>query len=65
MSEHRKTRSHAPRMAARQYVTTGVTGAAMVGIGVLLAAPPGAPAPTTAEVKLASTGSMFPLDSLD
>ena len=33
----------------------------MVGIGVLLAAPPGAPAPTTVEVKLASTESMFPL----
>ena len=37
----------------------------MVGIGVLLAAPPGAPAPTTAEVKLASTESMFPLSPLD
>ena len=65
MSEHRKTRSHAPRMAARQYVTTGVTGAAMVGIGVLLAAPPGAPAPTTAEVEARHpTESMFPLSPL-
>src|SRR5690349_1180280 len=48
-----------PRMSARQYVATGVGGAAMVGVGVLLAAPPGAPAPTPA-VQLASFGS--PLD---
>ena len=65
MYNHRKTTSRAPGMSARQYVTTGVTGAAMFGIGVLLAAPPGAPAPTIAEVKLASTESMFPLSPLD
>ena len=65
MYNHRKTTSRVPGMSARQYVTTGVTGAAMVGIGVLLAAPPGAPAPTTAEVKLASTESMFPLAPLE
>ena len=37
----------------------------MVGIGVLLAAPPGAPAPVTVEVQLASTESMFPLGPPD
>ena len=55
MSKHSKPRSRTPGMAARQYVSAGVTAAAMVGIGVLLATAPGAPAPTTAEVKLAST----------
>src|SRR6478735_6602485 len=52
-------------MSGCQYVTTGVTGAAMVGLGVLLAVPPGTPAPTTAEVQLTSTESMFPLAPLD
>ena len=33
----------------------------MVGIGVLLAAPPGAPAPTIPAIQLASTGSALPL----
>ena len=37
----------------------------MAGLGVLLAVPPGTPAPTTAEVQLASTESMFPLAPLD
>ena len=37
----------------------------MVWIGVLLAAPPGAPGPTTAEVKLVSTESIFPLGPPD
>ena len=37
----------------------------MVGLGVLLTIPPGTPAPTTAEVQLASTESMFPLAPLD
>ena len=37
----------------------------MAGLGVLLAVAPGAPAPTTAEVQLASTESMFPLAPLD
>ena len=65
VSKHRKTRSRGSGMSARQYVTTGVTGAAMVGIGVLLAAPPGAPAPTTAAIQLASTESVLPLSPLD
>ena len=33
----------------------------MVGIGVLLTAPPGAPAPTTGAIQLASTESALPL----
>ena len=37
----------------------------MVGLGVLLTVPPDTPASTTTEVKLASTGSMFPLAPLD
>ena len=61
MSKHRKTESRAPRMSARQYVTTGVGGAAMFGVGLLLATPPGAPAPFTADVQLASTERMLPL----
>ena len=63
MSKHSKPRSRTPGMAARQYVSAGVTAAAMVGTGVLLATAPGAPAPTTAEVKLASTE--IPLGPLD
>src|SRR5690349_20006258 len=60
LSKNCKTESRAPRMSARQYVATGVTGAAMVGIGVLLAAPPGAPTPATMDVKLVNTESALP-----
>src|SRR5689334_3917325 len=69
MSKHRKT-IHSPRMSARQYVATTVGGAAMVGVGILLASPPGASGPVTAspEVQLASFGSTLapvPLDAAD
>ena len=37
----------------------------MVGLGVLLAYPPGAPAPTTRDVQLTSTGFAFPLAPSD
>ena len=67
MSKHRNNTSRSSRMSACQYVTTGVGGAAMVGVGVLLAAPPGAVAPTPAApaVQLASTDSPLPLDAQD
>ena len=61
MSKHRDTRRAAPHVTPRQYITTGLGGAAMLGVGVLLAAPPGAPAPTTATpaVRLASFDSVL------
>jgi hypothetical protein len=63
VSKHRKTRSRVPLMWARQNVTTGVGGAAVVGVGLLLAAPPGAPAPATADVQLAFTDfALRPVD---
>ncbi len=37
----------------------------MVGVGLLLAAPPGAPAPITADVQLASTERILPLGPVD
>src|SRR6185369_11547927 len=40
-------------------------GAAMVGIGLLLAAPPGAPAPVIADVQLVNTERMLPLGPQD
>ena len=52
MSKQRKTAS---AMSVCQYLAAGVTGTAMVGVGVLLTVPPDKPAPTTAEVKLANT----------
>ena len=52
MSKQRKTAS---AMSVCQYLAAGVTGTAMVGLGVLLTVPPDKPAPTTAEVKLATT----------
>ena len=52
-------------MSVRQYLSAGVTGAAMVGAGALLIAAPGAPAPTTAQVKLASTGFALPQAPID
>ena len=42
MSTHGKC---GPRTSARQYLATGIGGAALVGIGVLLASPPGTPTP--------------------
>src|SRR6185503_11720576 len=65
LSIHRKSKSGGPRMSAREYVATGVTGAAMVGIGLLLAAPPGAPAPVIADVQLVNTERMLPLGPQD
>src|SRR5262245_1883433 len=58
MSKHRKTK-RTPRTSA--YVTTGVGGAAMLGVGVLLTTAPGAPAPPTAspDVQLASFDSLL------
>jgi hypothetical protein len=47
-SKHSKTGSRRPLTSIRPHVTTGVAGAAMVGAGILLAAPPGAPAATAA-----------------
>ena len=52
MSKQRKTAS---AMSVCQYLAAGVTGTAMVGLGVLLTVPPDKPAPTSAEVKLANT----------
>ncbi len=52
MSKQRKTAS---AMSVCQYLAAGVTGTAMVGLGVLLTVPPDKPAPTTAEVNLANT----------
>ena len=60
MSQHRNA-GRTPRMSARQYMTTAFGGAAMLGVGVLLASSPGAPAPTTAAVELASTDLPLPL----
>ena len=60
VSKQSKNTSRAYKMSARQYLSAGVTGAAMVGAGALLIAAPGAPAPTTAQVKLASTGFALP-----
>jgi hypothetical protein len=57
MSQHRKT-GRTARVSARQYVTTGVGGAAVVGVGVLLAAPPGAVVPST--VSDATTAPTLP-----
>src|SRR5262245_16073046 len=61
MSKHRKTNSRTPRTSARTYVTTGVGGAAMVGVGAFLASPPGAPPPVTASpaVHLGSFDSLL------
>jgi hypothetical protein len=60
MSHHRNA-SRTPRMSARHYVTVGVGGAAMVGVGVLLASPPGVPGPVTAAVRSASVDAVVPL----
>ena len=60
MSQHRNA-GRTPRMSARQYMTTAFGGAAILGVGVLLASSPGAPAPTTAAVELASTDLPLPL----
>jgi hypothetical protein len=48
-----------PRVSARQYMTTGVSGAALIGVGVLLSAHPGAPTESTRAVQLASFGSLW------
>ena len=53
------------RPSARQYLAAGVTGSAMVGIGVLLACPPGAPSPTTADIQLATWGTPLPLTPVE
>ena len=59
MSKHSKTGSRRPLTPIRPHVTTGVAGAAMVGAGILLAAPPGAPAATAAAgVELTSLDSV-------
>ncbi len=60
MSKQSKNTSRAPKMSVRQYLSAGVMGAGMVGAGALLIAAPGAPAPITAQVKLASTGFTLP-----
>ena len=44
MSRHRK-KTRARHGAARQVAAAGLGGAAMIGVGVLLAIPPGTPAP--------------------
>lgn len=59
MSRHSKTGSRRPLTSIRPHVTSGVAGAAMVGAGILLAAPPGAPAATAAAgVELTSLDSV-------
>ncbi|WP_179474151.1 hypothetical protein [Mycolicibacterium vinylchloridicum] len=58
MSKHRKTQ-RTPRISARRFAATGVGGAAVVGVAVLLAVPPGGPTHTVAarDVQLTSFGS--------
>ena len=65
MAKHRKTKTRARRQQARQYVTTGVGGAAMFGVGVLLATAPDAPPAGTPapEVTLVSFESVLPPQS--
>jgi hypothetical protein len=58
MSKHHEI-GRTPRVSARQYITTGISGAALVGVGVLLATDPGAPTEATPEVQLASFGSLL------
>ena len=67
MSKQREIFAKTPRLSARDYVTMGVGGAAMVGVGLLLATPPAAPAPsaTAPAVRLASTDSPLPLAPQD
>jgi hypothetical protein len=50
-----KQRKKASAMSVCQFLAAGATGTAMVGLGVLLTVPPDKPAPTTAEVNLATT----------
>jgi hypothetical protein len=58
MSKHREI-GRTPRTSARQYMATGISGAALIGVGVLLAAHPGTPTDAAPEVQLASFGSAF------
>ena len=60
-----KNTPRASKMSSAPIFECGVTGAAMVGAGALLIAAPGAPAPTTARVKLASTGFTLPRAPID
>jgi hypothetical protein len=60
MSKHAKAR-RTTRTSARDYVATGVGGAALVGVGLLLATSPDEPEPTPANpaVQLTSFGSVL------
>ena len=51
MSQHRKNNNRGSNKA-RPIASTGLAGAAMVGIGFLLAAPPGAPGPINTSIQL-------------
>ena len=59
MSRHRQGGKHrAPSAGVHSHLGTGVAGATMVGIGIMVAYPPAEPAPITADIQLTSTGSV-------
>ncbi|MGB7507598.1 MAG: hypothetical protein WA965_19460, partial [Mycobacterium sp.] len=59
MSKHCK---RASRMAVRQYLATGISGAALVGVGVLLSSAQEESATVTAEVQLVSNETLLAQD---
>jgi len=61
MAQHRKNNTKGSGKSTNPLVSIGTAGAALVGAGFLLAAPPGAAGPVNTVIQLASIDSPLPL----